>query len=313
VTHPSHDVHRRRDLVDRFGERAIRVALRDGLLEQPWRGVLIASKDALCVPVRAAAALLVVGDEGVLSHQTAAALHGCTAVETPGMIHLTVPYSCRVRGKPGLFVHRDRFDPADVTTRDGLRVFRLEQALVELLCSAPRRDALACLDQALGALATEARGAFRDELSYRLDVRDDQRGTKRARVLLGLASGKADSPPESWLRLLVADAGFPAPEPQVKVRDLAGRLVYVLDLAWPEPRIALEYDGYEAHEGRAEADTERDHRLAGRGWIVIRARAADLSRPARLITELRAAFVRRGCGTCVHERETRVRRRATRA
>jgi hypothetical protein len=124
----------------------------------------------------------------------------------------------------------------------------------------------------------------------RLVNRDDRRGTRRAEVLLALATGLAESPPESWLRLLVADAGFPLPEPQFEVRDLEGRLVYRLDMAWPEFRVALEYDGYEAHEGRAEADAERDRRLAGRGWTVVRARAQDLSKPDRVVGELRSAF-----------------------
>src|SRR5206468_12727615 len=99
--------------------------------------------------------------------------------------------------------------------------------------------------------------------------------------------------PESWMRLLVADAGLPLPEPQFEIRDLDGRLVYRLDMAWPEFRIALEYDGYDAHEGREAADAERDARLARRGWIVVRAAAHDLSNSDRVNAELRSAFARR--------------------
>ncbi|SFQ21951.1 Protein of unknown function [Amycolatopsis arida] len=58
-------------------------------------------------------------------------------------------------------------------------------------------------------------------------------------------------------------------------------------------RIALEYDGYAAHEERAVYDAERDERMAARGWIVVRARADDLRDPSRVLAELRAAFDKR--------------------
>lgn len=294
ISRAMHGVHRRRDLVDEFGEHAVQIALRNGLLAQPWRGVIVAKNRALELPTRAAAALLAVGGKAVLSGPTAAALHGCSAAADCLDVHITVPYECRSVSRPGLVVHNDRFEECDVVTRMGLRVFVLDLLIADLLCTAPRRLALACADQALAALPEEHRAAFRDEVGYRLAVRDDRRGTRRGGVLLDLATGKADSPPESWLRLLVVDAGFPIPEAQFEVRHLDGELLYLLDLAWPEVRIALEYDGYEAHEGRAEADELRDRRLAGRGWLVIRARAQDFRRPKRLIDELKVAFRSRG-------------------
>jgi hypothetical protein len=289
-----HGAHLRRDLVHRFGEHAVRVALRDGLLDQPWRGVFVARDRAAQLETRAAAALLLVGRQGVLSGRTAAALHGCTAAADCGDIHVTVPYECRVRNRPGMVLHRDRFDTADVTTRMGMPVLVLDFVIADLLCTQSRRLALACADQALAALPPNQRETFRAEVDDRLVHRDDRRGTRRAEVLLALATGLAESPPESWMRLLVADAGFPLPEPQFEVRDLNGRLVYRLDMAWPESRVALEYDGFEAHEDRSEADAERDRRLAGRGWVVVRARAQDLRQSDRLIGELRRAFAARG-------------------
>jgi hypothetical protein len=290
---PWNSVHLRRDLVAKYGEHAVRVALRDGLLEQPWRGVMIERPRASRWEVRAAAALLAVGERAVLSGPTAAVLHGLSAAADPGRIHVTVPYRCRADSRPGLAVHHDRFAASDVVTRMGMPVFALDFVVAELLCTAARRTALACADQALAALPATLRTKFIHAVGHRLEVRDDRRGTVRGEVLLALASGLAESPPESWLRLLVVDSGFPMPVPQFEVCDLDGRPVYRLDLAWPELRVALEYDGYEAHEGRAEADAERDHRLAGRGWIVIRVRAADLASPGRMLDELRRAFAAR--------------------
>ena len=112
-------------------------------------------------------------------------------------------------------------------------------------------------------------------------------------MLLALATGKAESPPESILRLIVVEAGFPVPEAQFEITTVDGRRLYVLDIAWPALRIALEYDGFAAHEERQERDAERDQRLAGRGWVTIRATAADLRDPSRVLAELQACFASR--------------------
>ncbi len=112
-------------------------------------------------------------------------------------------------------------------------------------------------------------------------------------MLLDLATGKAESPPESVLRLIVVEAGFPVPEPQYPVTTIDGRKLYVFDMAWSSRQIALEYDGYAAHEERREYDLERDNRMAARGWITVRAAAADLRDPSRLLIELRCAFDQR--------------------
>lgn len=289
-TRDVHGAYRRRDLVASLGDHALRVALRDGVLVQPWPGIIIVGERATRLETRAAAALLKVGAAGVLSGLTAAALHGCAAAADHPDVHVTVPYSSRVRSRPGLVVHNDRYLPADVVTRMGMPVFALDLVVADLLCTAPRWLALACADQALAALPSSQRPTFRAEVDQRLVNRDDRRGTRRGEVLLALATGKAESPPESSLRLLVVDAGFPPPEPQFEVLDLDGRLLYRLDLAWSDLRIALEYDGFEAHEDRAEADVERDRRMIGRGWIVIRVRAEDLGKPERVLGELRRAF-----------------------
>jgi hypothetical protein len=307
-----HGAHLRRDLVAKFGEHTLRVALRDGLFEQPWRGVIITRDQATRLETRAAAALLAVGDHAVLSGATAAALHGCTAAAECTDVHLTIPNGRRARSRRGLVVHNDQVEPGDVTTRLGMPVFVLDHVIAELLCTAPRRLALACADQALAALPQDQRIGFHLEVCARLDRRGDRRGTSRGEVLLNLATGQAESPPESWLMLLVADAGLPLPQPQVEVRDLEGQLVYRLDLAWPDLRIALEYDGYEAHELRTEGDAERDRRLGGRGWLVIRARAADIRQPGRLIGDLRKAFATRGAASLLREGGARLRERGMR-
>lgn len=275
-----------------MGERSLRTALASGVLQQIWRGVVVDAARAGDLRTRAVAAALATGKHAVVSGPTAVALHGMSAADT-AETHLTVPYSRSARSRSGLVIHQNRFGPGDVIEFDGLRVFHLDYALAELLCDYNKRTAFASLDQALAGLAPEHDVELRAAIHRRLTVRDDRRGVTQAEMLTELATGKADSPPESWLRLLVVEAGFPVPEAQFQVLTVDGRLLYVLDMAWPERRIALEYDGFAAHEDRKDYDAERDARLAGRGWIVIRVSAADLSFPARILAEIRAAFEQR--------------------
>ena len=71
-------------------------------------------------------------------------------------------------------------------------------------------------------------------------------------------------------------------------------MLYRLDLAWPQLRIALEYDWHAAHAGRAAEDEARRADLRARGWIVVVVRKEDLRAFTPVVTALRAAFARRG-------------------
>jgi hypothetical protein len=190
-------------------------------------------------------------------------------------------------------VHQGTFDIQDVLELDGLRVITLDFALAELLCTGARATALACIDQALAGLNPNNRAELMAEVDHRIQSRPDPRGCRRAAVLLGLATGLPESPAESRLLLTLFDANLPVPEPQFSVHDLDGRERYRLDFAWSEPMVGLEYDGHAAHVERGELDAARDNDLRRRGWIVVRASAADLRNPKRMIAEIMDAFWRR--------------------
>ncbi|MGH3910633.1 MAG: hypothetical protein ACRDRM_07350, partial [Pseudonocardiaceae bacterium] len=109
----------------------------------------------------------------------------------------------------------------------------LDVAVTELLCTDTARRALAVADQAAAHLPEQERPALRLRIADRLSTRADRRGTASASGLLPLMTGRADSPPESWLKLLVVQAGFPQPADQFPVVDALGCVRYVLDLCWP--------------------------------------------------------------------------------
>ncbi|GGM46789.1 hypothetical protein GCM10012275_17320 [Longimycelium tulufanense] len=267
--------------------------MRIGRLRELWPGTYVPPDRVLDPITRASAALLHLGEDAVLSGPTAALAHGCTAADSQE-VHVTVPHLRSRRRRNGLHVHQGDVCEDDVVELDGLRVFVLDRVIAELLCRHREEIAFMCLDQALGSLPPAYREQFRGEVNRRIQRRIDRRGVVRAEFLLDLGTGRTESPPESLLLLAAVKAGLPMPIPQYEIFDLDGHVRYRLDLAWPQLRIALEYDGVVAHEDRAQADLLRDHRLAALGWVTIRARAEDITDPQRVISELFRAFRLRG-------------------
>lgn len=236
--------------------------------------------------------MLAVGPAGVISGESAAILHGCKAIEG-GATHVLVPYGHHCESRSGLVIHHGGFFADDVREMDGLRVLDLARVTADLLCSARAQDGLALADEVLRRAGREHQ-TVRKEIGMLVQRRQDPRGTARAAMLLDLATPLAASPAESWFRLQLIEQGFPIPDVNWPLLGLDGRLVYKLDLAWPALRIVVEYDGYESHVDRAEADLAREKDLRKRGWIVVRARAIDLRDTGRVARELRVAFARRG-------------------
>jgi hypothetical protein len=280
------------ELRRQLGKRRLGKLVAEGRLIPHSRRVLVVRERQLELRTRAAASLLLAGSRAALTRQTAAFLHGCTAADT-GQIHVLIDYDRRLSSMPGVAAHRGLYDEQDVVLLDGLRVMTLEHTLAEVLCRAPRREAMACLDQALALTPAERCNELRAEISHRIAARRDPRGTRRSRILLDLATGLSESPAESWLLLDLFDAGFPVPAQQLSVLDMSGREVFRLDFAWEEARIALEYDGHAAHADRAAYDAARDEDLRRRGWMVIHVTADDLKDPSRLHAEIRRAFWQR--------------------
>ena len=75
---------------------------------------------------------------------------------------------------------------------------------------------------------------------------------------------------ESEARLAMIDGGLPTPELQYEVVDGNGELRR-LDFAWPEQRVAVEYDGMDWHSGpdAMKRDRRRQAALWDVGWMVM--------------------------------------------
>jgi hypothetical protein len=242
-----------------------------GMVRQPLRGVLVRADAPDTIEVRAAAARLVLPPGAALCRITSAWLYGIDA-RPPGA-HTTLPsLECMVDpgreplSRPGL-----RCFISDLTSDDVVHVLGLP-------CTSPDRTAIDLArwlspGMGLGVLDAMARARLIDpaELVFHVERWRGDRYVARARRLIRLCDPRAESFGESWLRLRFHDAGFPPPEPQIVLRDHAGRQVYRLDLGYPVLRSAWEYDGEPFHRGHTAeaADRRRREEIRHRwGWTV---------------------------------------------
>lgn len=121
------------------------------------------------------------------------------------------------------------------------------------------------------------------------------RGLVRLREVVRMADPGAESPWETRLRVLLVQAGLPNPVVQIPVGDRV-RPLAVLDLGWPQWRVAVEFDGRHHAEGaQFGRDLRRHNGLLARGWVVLRFDAAAVvGDPERVSREVRAALHRAG-------------------
>lgn len=244
----------------------------DGVLIQPIRGVIMSADGRDDTLRRAAAVGLVLPPGAAVCGPVAAWLHGVDPRapwqrEEPFRLECVVPRGKEPPDLPAVTGHVDLLGPHDVVSVDGLPVTSVERTALDAARTLAPHMALGVLD----AFAHRSM-VDKDRLAERVDEWTRRRGVAQARRLVELCDPKAESFGESWLRLRILDACFPAPSTQIWIVDGAGVGVYRLDLGWPEPRIAVEYDGLEFHDSPEQRlrDIARREDLAVRfGWNVI--------------------------------------------
>lgn len=100
---------------------------------------------------------------------------------------------------------------------------------------------------------------------------------------------------ESEARLAMHDGGLPEPELQYEVVDRLGR-VWRLDFAWPDVRIAVEYEGFDWHSTPEQLRHDREKRAAllDIDWVVLSITADDVRRqPSAMNDRIGQLLVRR--------------------
>lgn len=205
---------------------------------------------------------------------SAAYLWGVDLLPDDAPVTIVAPRASRVRRTARVRTHYTTFGPGDVTTFAGLPVTTPERTAFDLGRRASREQALVAVDAMLH------RKALRIEKLR--SIAADRRGwpgVAQLAEVLRLTEPLSESPMETRLRLLLVDAGLPAPQAQFEVHDGSGRLIARVDLAWPARRLALEYEGdHHREQAQFRRDVARFNALRAAGWTVIRLTADDVLR-----------------------------------
>jgi hypothetical protein len=241
----------------------------------------------LTAVLRARAAWLWSRRRGVIAGRSASALYGAKWVD--GRVPAELLYNYR-RPPKGIRTWSDHFDEDEIQMIAGMPVTTPARTALDLACRYPVDEAVAMIDAL--ARATHLKMADVELLAQRYKGR---RGIRNARLALDLVDAGAESPRETWLRLLLIRAGFPPPRTQIPVYDEYGQLIAVLDMGWEHIKVAADYEGdhHWTDRRRFNHDIRRAEAVAELGWIDVRVTAEDT--PGGIIRRVGSAWDRRTC------------------
>ena len=225
--------------------------------------------DAGGLLTRCQTALLIAPAGSYISHFTAARLQGLRVPDSAAIDVSVLPGRRREVGVP-FAVHRGSKD-ARVRRLAGLRVSDPVQVGLELAPSLRLPYLVGLLDSIV------AGGAFtRADLAAAYELRPGR--LHRFEEALDLVVPGSGSLPESLVRVLLHFAGLRDVVVQHAVRDPLTGATYLLDLAFPRRRVAVEYDGkHHLLPAQQAADEVRRGRLSDLlGWRFVVVRAEEL-------------------------------------
>lgn len=260
--------------------------LRSNAWRRLFRGVYVHRDVPVTHELRTSAACVLL-PFAVASGRSAAVLWDVDLASPEDDVEVSVPPGAHPTRVPGLRVRRVEIPRGHRTRRRGIPVTSADATAVRLAGLLTGDAAVIAVDRLVdGGHADLARVRARAAA-----VRG--RGAARARAACALADGLAGSPQETRVRLFLHRSDLPAPTAQYRVLDDRGRFVARVDFAWPERRLALEYDGrWHGAPGQFAKDRERLNRLTAAGWRVLFVTAEDLRDPARLLRRIAAAIAR---------------------
>lgn len=204
------------------------------------------------------------------SHETALLLYGAPMPEWPYVpgIHVSSHRPAREPRTQGVIGHRLQSRHPAVRDVAGLPLEDPARAWRQCGRRWSHGDLVAAADFLVsGAHPPVGVAELRAELARMGDVA----GGTLSRALDDVRSG-VRSARETRLRLLLRDAGLPEPHTAWNLYDERGTFVAELDLAYPQRRVAIEYDGrvHAADPGQFARDADR--------WDAVRAQGVDLVR-----------------------------------
>ena len=274
-------------------DRQLGGRIRRGELHVLRPGVYVEGDEDVDLVMLATAALSKLGSDAVISHQTAALIHGL-ALLGPRLaaVDATRP-AAQDRtpdGYPSLRSLRAGLPADHVVEVGGLRVTSPARTVFDVARTSSFRSGVVTADSALHAgLVTT--GSV-------LAVADDCRrwpGKRRAVEAVEFGDPLCESVTESVSRVLIRDGGLPIPRTQVVLGDDDG-VIGRVDFFWEEGVVGeadgrIKYAGDDLHPLWAEK--LRQERLENAGFIVVRWTWSELfNDPDRVVRRIRRALER---------------------
>jgi very-short-patch-repair endonuclease/predicted transcriptional regulator of viral defense system len=261
--------------------RAVRDRVAAGRLTRIHRGVYAVGHGRLTLRGHWMAAVLAYGQDAVLSHRSAAALHGIRPDNRPKS-DVTVP-GRSARSRSRIDVHASTtLTAADVTTIDAIPCTSLARTLLDLAEVVNRRAVEKAINQAEVLRIFDLR-AVHEVLSRAAG----RRGASVLRSVLADYGGPTLTKQELEERFLALCRAARLPQPEVNAWiTLGDGIAYKIDFLWRRERLAVETDGWESHGTRQafENDRRRDRLLSLAGWTVVRFTWRDVERQPDEVT-----------------------------
>ena len=217
------------------------------------------------------------GFRALASHRSAAALWGLPG-RRRDLIEISCPRWRRARHE-SLVVHETKvLDGKDVRLHRRIPVTSVERTLLDLGAVCPPVVVKMALDDAEHRGLTTL-GAV--DATLRRLARPGRPGVRPLRDALWEAAerrGVPESAMESRMVDVIRRHGLPTPVLQFEVRDERGHFVARVDAAYPEHRVAIEYDSKQEHTGEQalQRDSSRRNRIIRAGFLPVTARYGDL-------------------------------------
>lgn len=200
------------------------------------------------------------------------------------LLQIGVPQShTRIR-RPGIRGRRLHVVDDDVIVLSGMRVLAPPRMWIDVSDRLALEDLVALTDH---ALAWRRPMISAEELALAARRFAGSRGSAKRRTALLYCDDRAESPPESIVRVLFLEAGLPRPECNVEIHD-GRRFVARVDMLFRDAKLIVEYDGdHHRDPHQWSRDQSRRAELESLGYRVTVVTRRDLDEPAQLIARIR--------------------------
>ncbi|WP_024796653.1 hypothetical protein [Tomitella biformata] len=238
------------------------------------------------------------GEDAVISHVSAAAMHGYDLWDVHlDAVHLSQAGPANGKRRHGVHRHREQLAPGEIVSVGGILVTSAARTIADLARTVSLKSAVVTGDCAL------RRGLPTAALVAEVAAAKGRHGAPNARHALALMDGRSESVGESLSRLKIRELRLPAPELQKDVWNADREWLGRADFYFPGHAVVGEFDGKVKYgkylkTGQAAGDAVyqekvREDRIRDTGLVVVRWVWDDLRQPHILHRRICAAFERR--------------------